>query len=402
MMKKYELGLGKNYVSDWNVWAAVREFIQNAIDQSKTIEDNKMSITYNEETETIQICNKKSVLEHHTLLLGNTSKKDDDNTIGMFGEGYKLALLVLTREGKKVTIYNYGKREVWTCRFSKLKKYDYVETLIVEIYTAFSWTKIPNNDLTVQIEGITQEEFETIKENTLMLKGDYVFYPTKFGNILDGEEFAGQIYINGLRVCTKPEFKYGYDIFPAYLKIGRDRNLLDSYDVQKLARRMWLLSGKKDIIKTFINQDVYKDCSGLSYEMSNNYHSEVDIEIEKASDDFSNECYDEFVKDFGEETLCAENENIKAKLQRIYKQKKVVVISNDFGRMVRNSSNYNHMMDNIEESEETYYDKIMKWASTHYVSDYAMEDLFDLLKPMIDAYEEQTNESFFEQKEDVI
>ena len=87
----------------------------------------------------------------------------------MFGEGYKLALLVLTREGKNVKIFNYGKREVWTARFSKLKKYDYVETLIVEIDTAFPWTKVPNNDLTIQIEGVTPEEFEVVKENTLML-----------------------------------------------------------------------------------------------------------------------------------------------------------------------------------------------------------------------------------------
>ena len=70
-MKKYELGLGRNYVADWNVWSGIREFIQNAIDQSKTIEDNKMSVDYDEETQILKICNKKSILEHHTLLLGS-------------------------------------------------------------------------------------------------------------------------------------------------------------------------------------------------------------------------------------------------------------------------------------------------------------------------------------------
>lgn len=395
-MKKYELGLGRNYVADWNVWSGIREFIQNAIDQSKTIEDNKMSIDYDEETQVLKICNKKSVLEHHTLLLGNSSKKDDGKTIGMFGEGYKLALLVLTREGKNVTIYNYGKREVWTARFSKLKKYDYVETLIVEVDTAFPWTKVPNNDLTVQIEGITPDEFEIVKENTLMLKGDYIYYPTKFGNILEGEQFSGQIYINGLKVCDKPEFKYGYDIKPAYLKIGRDRNLIDSYDIQRIARRMWLLSNKKEIIKDFMNQSTYKDCEGISYET--NWSPNDDIDIRTEAKNFADEVFEDYISEYGDETLCARDEKERTKLQRTYKNKKVVVISNDMGNMITNSFKYETMINNIEISEQTMYDKIMNWASTNYVGESSMNALFDIIQPLVDVYEEKTGESFFEQK----
>lgn len=400
-MKKYELGLGRNYVADWNVWSGIREFIQNAIDQSKTIEDNKMSVDYDEETQILKICNKKSILEHHTLLLGSSSKKDDGKTIGMFGEGYKLALLVLTREGKNVKIFNYGKREVWTARFSKLKKYDYVETLIVEIDTAFPWTKVPNNDLTIQIEGVTPEEFEVVKENTLMLKGNYTYYPTKYGNILEGEQFAGQIYINGLKVCEKPEFKYGYDIGPAYLKIGRDRNLIDSYNIQQVARRMWLLSGKKNIIKEFLNQSDYKDCEGISYDIG--WYSNVEVDVKKEARDFADEMFDDYVLEYGENTLCAQDEKERTKLQRTYKNKKVVVISNDMGSMIKNSSKYESMLSNIEVSEQTMYDKIMNWASTNYVGENGMNTLFDIIQPLVDAYEEKTGESFFEQKiEDVI
>lgn len=395
-MKKYELGLGRNYVADWNVWSGIREFIQNAIDQSKTIEDNKMSIDYDEDNQVLKICNKKSVLEHHTLLLGNSSKKDDGKTIGMFGEGYKLALLVLTREGKNVTIYNYGKREVWTARFSKLKKYDYVETLIVEVDTAFPWTKIPNNDLTVQIEGITPDEFEIVRENTLMLKGDYIYYPTKFGNILEGEQFSGEIYINGLKVCDKPEFKYGYDIKPAYLKIGRDRNLIDSYDIQRVARRMWLLSGKKEIIKDFMNQSTYKDCEGISYET--NWYPNDDIDIRTEAKNFADEVFEDYISEYGDETLCARDEKERTKLQRTYKNKKVVVISNDMGNMITNSFKYETMISNIEISEQTMYDKIMNWASTNYVGESSMNALFDIIQPLVDVYEEKTGESFFEQK----
>lgn len=395
-MRKYELGLSKNYVLDWNVWFGIREFIQNAIDQSKTIEDNKMSIDYDEEKEILKICNKKSILEHHTLLLGSSSKKDDGKTIGMFGEGYKLALLALTRQGKKVTIYNYGKREVWTTRFSKLKKYDYVETLIVEVNTAFPWNKIPNNDLIIQIEGITSEEFKIVKEHTLLLQGDYVYYPTKFGNILEGEQFSGQIYINGLRVCSKSEFKYGYDILPSYLKIGRDRNIIDSYDIKRIARKMWLLSNKKEIIKELLNQSVFKDCEGISYDMAI-YDNPKDLDVHKEAIEFANDLFTDYILEYGSNTLCAESETEKQKMQRNYKKQKIVVISQDKGKMIRDSKNYKLMQENLVESDKTIYDEIMNWASRHYISEYSMEELFILFKPLVDCYEEHTGKSFYDE-----
>ena len=83
-MAKYELSLVKSYVQEWTAEDAIREIIQNAIDESNRVEDNAMSVEYDPEEKTLIISNKKSVLTHDTLLLGNTSKATDDNMIGKF------------------------------------------------------------------------------------------------------------------------------------------------------------------------------------------------------------------------------------------------------------------------------------------------------------------------------
>ena len=68
MSECYELSLTPNYVSDWTFNDALRELIQNGIDQETIRPDNKFSIDYDEGKEVIRLVNKNAKLKISTLL----------------------------------------------------------------------------------------------------------------------------------------------------------------------------------------------------------------------------------------------------------------------------------------------------------------------------------------------
>ena len=121
--KCYELTLTPNYVSDWTFNDAIRELIQNGTDQEVLDNENHFSIEYDDERQVLQLKNSKSVLKINTLLLGRSSKAGNDDTVGQFGEGYKIAALVLNRIGKTFTVLNNEKNEIWESRFKNSEKW---------------------------------------------------------------------------------------------------------------------------------------------------------------------------------------------------------------------------------------------------------------------------------------
>lgn len=81
--KCYELTLTPNYVSDWTFNDALRELIQNGTDQEVLDKENKFQIIYNGKEKTLRLVNQKSVLKINTLLLGRSSKANNEDTAGM-------------------------------------------------------------------------------------------------------------------------------------------------------------------------------------------------------------------------------------------------------------------------------------------------------------------------------
>ena len=241
-MQKIELTISPNYVPTWTLVDAIRELFQNALDQEAQNPENKASWEYREDEQKFIISNAKSKLEAASLLLGHTSKADDKSTIGQFGEGYKIATLVLLREGKNVVFYNYGIKEIWRPRFVKSRRFG---TSILTFFTEKKpiWEHTPSADLEIVIEGITPEEYyEEIVPSNLHLCNDYfsngyrILEETKYGNVID---LPGKVFVNGLFVCDYEPYTYGYDFKPESIRLDRDRKMVSDFDLRWMASKMW-------------------------------------------------------------------------------------------------------------------------------------------------------------------
>jgi hypothetical protein len=237
--KIYELPLARDYVRGWGVKEAVRELIQNAIDSPAPFE-------YSQGNELLTITSRGVRLDASTLVLGRTSKADDDDQIGQFGEGYKLAMLVLTREGKALTIANGDK--LWKPEFRMSRQFG-VETLhILE-------TDIDQTDrLDFMVGSLTDDDQQAIIDSCLMLQpAQCEVIRTDRGDILP--ERPGKLYVGGLYICDT-DLKYGYNFKPCYMPLERDRKTVDSWELQAATKDIWFDTHQHDKIAELIAADV--------------------------------------------------------------------------------------------------------------------------------------------------
>lgn len=252
-MSKIELTLAPNYVPTWTLVDAVRELFQNALDQQKQNSENEASWHYDDVTGVLTISNATSKLTAASLLLGQTTKADDKSTIGQFGEGYKIATLVLLREGKNVVFYNYGAREVWRPRFVKSRRFG-TDILTFFIEKKAIWEKVPSADLVIAIDGISADEYyDQIVPSNLHLRSDFEdIEETEYGNIIN---LAGKVFVNGLYVCDYEPYTYGYNFKPEHIRLDRDRKMVNDFDLRWMASKMWSGSNNIDKVLEMISED---------------------------------------------------------------------------------------------------------------------------------------------------
>ncbi len=346
-MANYELTVSMGYVPTWTHVEAVREIFQNAKDEETVNPQNKMFFDYNEDTETLLIGNKTGKLDKSTLLIGISDKRGDDKTIGQHGEGYKIATVVLLREGLSLKVYNFGCNEVWTARKIKSRRYG-VEIPSFDITKAGSILRpVENHDLVFEIKGITPQMYNEIKESNLYLQGD--IGETKDagadGRLLLNPTYKGKIFVSGLYVCTDDRLHYGYDFVPCKIQLDRDRHTIAGWGLQSATADVIASTKDVELIKKSIE---LFDGEYLKFRTSS---SSVKIA--------SNEMAEEFFKKYGSNAVAVTSEDEKN--EALSMGAIPCIVSQSIAEFIKNSSLYNKTIEESENLPMSLSDKLEDW-----------------------------------------
>lgn len=231
------LSVSPEYVSGWGFWESLREFIQNGLDAHD--EGFPLSVERGGgKSKAIKIRSEGASLGRETLLLGTSGKRSSSSARGGFGEGYKLAALVLTRSGYGVQIRTPA--EYWDFTLAHSAEFgaetlqvkvrpappaDYVEVRVTapdhhaDIDWDLAWSRVLERLL--DVPGVPGTQVDASKVTTV----------ASGNRILRDPRYAGALFCRGLFVGRLPDaaHAWGYD-----LKIGldRDRKMADPWELR--------------------------------------------------------------------------------------------------------------------------------------------------------------------------
>jgi len=233
MIAKHTLSMTPDYVLSWGIWEAVRELLQNAIDQHIADAQSALIFQYEPGNERLIVGATNCVLEPRTLLLGVTTKACDCGTIGQFGEGYKLALLVLARSSYDVIIRNGD--EIWKPTFEFSDEYQ------SSVLTVCRYEAPQRYDgVSFEILDVSHADYAKITERYLP--------GAPLNRILYEDYLRGKVFVGGLFVCKITELEYGYNFSPDRLRLDRDRGMASQFDISYEASRLWDQSGDDEAL----------------------------------------------------------------------------------------------------------------------------------------------------------
>lgn len=377
MTKNYEITISPNYVSNWGINEAIREILQNAIDADKN--GYKKSIYYSGDT--LYINNEGISLSAKDLILGCSSKSDQDGMIGKYGEGFKLALVVLLRKGMNVYVDNNDK--LWSPSFKVSEQFG---TQVLNIEESDDGR---GEGLTFVISPVDQQLYNSLLN----------YFPCideSFGNVVNcdngqillDKQFKGKMYVEGLYIQTDDNFQYGYNFNSDVVELDRDRKAINYYELRALTAQSIVTAEEcnKEIFDA-----ITKSC--------------VDVrDIEEVIDEASESFLEEYREQFYEENELEENtlvatESVMKQLEQmdidvpVVKgteiQSYLIAKANDKLGIIEEAK---EAIKNKDEKEEAFddfknskYARLMNWFYTnkHYLPKKAQAPFLDIMKTMI-------------------
>ena len=220
-----ELSLNPNYVKTWGAWEAIRELLQNAQDADDMGHSATVEYITNTKLPMLRITTDGITINRDTLLLGTTSKDNDPRQRGQFGEGFKLAWLVLSRMGLQVRCRSG--EEQWAPRIGHSDQFG-AEVLMVDTSPMRY-----RNAIQVDVIGLSGSDWEEIRNRCLFLTKLKKNEMIDLGRdrILTSEDKIGTLYVKGIYVGRLPgKYFYGYDF--DNVELDRDRRLADPWSLK--------------------------------------------------------------------------------------------------------------------------------------------------------------------------
>ena len=238
-----DYNMSKDYCADWTAIDAIREIVQNALDSGNTC-------NYFINDTVIDVCTNNVVLSPKVFSMGVSEKSD--NAIGKYGEGFKIAMLVLTRLGHKPIIFT-GKYVV--SGLFREHEFTGVETFCLDITEAKSYSA--DTQFLCNPNDLSLDELE--------YKIPYFSAnsPSKPDTVDVWQDRPGEIYVHGLFV-TKTDLVFGYNFAPSQITLNRDRNMVDGVHWQLAQYYARLHVDKAELIFNLIERDA-PDVQDLSY-----------------------------------------------------------------------------------------------------------------------------------------
>lgn len=225
---KLQYQITSDYVRDWSVRDGIRELVANAIDGEITT-GGKFEAKHDAKKNVLSLINRDTKVDAKALYFGGTSKYGDDRLIGQYGEGLKIAMLVLARAGLKLVIRNGD--EIWQPAIEPDKLGFDVLTLNIKKGSA------ENVDFKVEIHDVNTDAWHEIQDMFLALRKPTKVDKTRCGEVIRDADFVGKIFVKGVFCTTRPNFTTGYNFFN--LDIGRDRRIPSSWDMDYQIGQIW-------------------------------------------------------------------------------------------------------------------------------------------------------------------
>lgn len=343
-MKKYWTTYLKDYWHDWTPANAIRELSQNALDSEAPFE-------YDFRGDTLEFTSKGVELPASTILLGMTTKRTDDNTVGGKGEGWKASCVILLREGFDVIIHNGSK--IWTPSF------EFNEVFGREVFV-ITETEGSGEDLTFLISGVSEGLKAEVIHDCLYLQKDLgTVFEGKRGRVL--METPNKLYVGGLFVCDIKGHKYSYDFAPAYLPLNRDRKSVDTWSLAaNVTALLEEVLPAKDIAK--LVSDRTADAGG--------WYSTF------TSDEVAEEVYARARESYGNTVVIVGDSDEKKKLERRGFKNVEVVYNDQERKLIQKAPSYQEFLEELEqvvdagepEDERTPIEILEDWFETNHGS----------------------------------